>query len=110
MFLSVSRGIRAYCRKKGHKWDFSEKGQNIVKLGQKCTKFENILKKGSLIRANVACMKQPEYALVIERDHWPEIGWPLISRNAKISFKKSLFLFFLALFIILIDNAVFYVS
>ena len=35
-----SRGMRAIFQKK------SKKGQNIRKLGQKCTKFENILKEG----------------------------------------------------------------
>ena len=46
---------------KAHACDFSEKGQNKI-LG-KCTKFENILKKDSLMRATIACMKQLEYAL-----------------------------------------------
>ena len=61
---------------KGHVWDFSEKGQkmggekgqNIWKFGQKCAKFENILKKGSLMRATMACMKQLEYALIYQKD------------------------------------------
>ena len=37
----------AYSRKEEHPCDFAEKGQkkqNIWKFGQKCTKFENILK------------------------------------------------------------------
>ena len=61
---------RAYSREKGHLCDFSEKaqkkgktGQNIWKFGQKCTKFGNILKKGSLMHAIITCMKQLEYAL-----------------------------------------------
>ena len=49
--------------KKGKKW------QNIWKFGQKCTKSENILKKGSFICATIACMKQLEYALLFERTH-----------------------------------------
>ena len=56
---------RAYSRKWENACNFSEKGQkkgrkgqSIWKFGQKCTKFENILKKGS-----IACMKQLEYAL-----------------------------------------------
>ena len=48
--------MRAIFPKKG------KKEQNIWKFGQKCTKFENILKKGSLRHATVACMKQLEYA------------------------------------------------
>ena len=64
--------LRAYFRKEGHAYDFSEKGhkkgkieENIWKFGQKCTKFENILKKGSLMRATIGCMKQLEYVLVL---------------------------------------------
>ena len=37
----------AIFQKKGKK---GQKGQNILKFGQICTKFENNLKKGSLIR------------------------------------------------------------
>ena len=48
-------------QKKGQKK--RQKRQNIWKFGQKHTKFENILKKGSLVRATTACMKQLEYAL-----------------------------------------------
>ena len=44
----------------------AKKGQNIGKFRQKCAKFENILKKGSLMRATIARIKQLEYAL--ERD------------------------------------------
>ena len=43
---------KAYSRKHGHACHFSEKGQvnlkkaeNIWKFGQKCLKFENVLKK-----------------------------------------------------------------
>ena len=42
-----------------------KKGQNIWKLGQKCTKFENTLKRGSLICVTIACMKQLEYTLSV---------------------------------------------
>ena len=50
---------RAYSRKWENACNFSEKGQKKVrKFGQKCIKFENILKKGS-----IACMKQLEYVL-----------------------------------------------
>ena len=52
-----SKGMRAIFHEKG------KKGQNIWKFGQKCTRFENILKKGSLMRATIACMKQLEYTL-----------------------------------------------
>ena len=61
---------RNYSRKKGHACNFSEKGQkkgkkgqNIWKFGQNCTQFENILKKASLMRATITCIKQLEYAL-----------------------------------------------
>ena len=46
--------MRAIFQKKG------KKEQNTWKFGQKCTKFENILKKGSLKHATIACMKQLE--------------------------------------------------
>ena len=36
---------------------------DFSKKGEKCTKFENSLKKGSLMCATVTCMKQLEYAL-----------------------------------------------
>ena len=49
--------------------DFSKKVQNIWKFGQKCTKFENILKKASLICATIACMKMLEYALQLSYQH-----------------------------------------
>ena len=48
------KGMLAIFQKK------SKKGQDIRKFRQNCTKFENILKKGSL---NIECMKQLEYAL-----------------------------------------------
>ena len=35
-----------------------KKEQNIKRFGQKCRKFENILKKGSLTCASIKCMKQ----------------------------------------------------
>ena len=63
--------VRAYSRKYGHACDFPEEGggkgkkeQNILKFGQKCTKFD-ILKKGSLMRATIACIKQLQYALEV---------------------------------------------
>ena len=37
--------------------------QNIWKFGQKCTKFENILKKGTWLRAIIAHIKLLEKAL-----------------------------------------------
>ena len=49
---------KAYSRKKGHVWDFSEErqinvneGENIRKFGQKCWKTENILKKHTWLHA-----------------------------------------------------------
>ena len=58
-----SKGIRAIFQKK------DKKGQNIWKFGQKCTKFENILKKDSLVRVIIVRMKQLEYALVSHARH-----------------------------------------
>ena len=40
-----------------------KKRQNIWKFGQNCTKFENILKKGSLMHATITRLKQLQYAL-----------------------------------------------
>ena len=54
-FLEI-KGRCAIFQKKG------EKGQNIRKFVQKYTKFENILKKGSLMHVFIICMKQLEYA------------------------------------------------
>ena len=51
---------------KGHACDFLEKGQkgqNIWKFGQKCTKFENILKKGRWLSEIIACNKLVEKTL-----------------------------------------------
>ena len=68
-----------WSKTKGHACDFSDKeqkGQNIWKFGQKCTKFENILKKGSLICATIVHMKQLEYALNSEpalSQEWVEL-------------------------------------
>ena len=53
-----------------------KKGQNIWKFGQKCTKFENILKKGSLMCATIAHMNQLEYVLNSEpalSQEWVEL-------------------------------------
>ena len=46
-----------------------QKGQTVWKFGQKCTKFENILKKDSLVRVIIVRMKQLEYALVSHARH-----------------------------------------
>ena len=55
------KGMHAIFQKKGKKK--GKKGQNIWKFGQNCTQFENILKKASLMRATITCIKQLEYAL-----------------------------------------------
>ena len=54
-----------FCQKIGLKISQkkSKKGQNIREFGQNCTKFENISKKGSLMRATIARTKQLEYPL-----------------------------------------------
>ena len=57
---------RAYSWKKGHECNFSEKGGKKLKLGQNCTKFENILKRAASC-VTIACMKQLEYALITSR-------------------------------------------
>ena len=64
---------RAYSWKKGHECNFSEKGKKKrtkkakhLKLGQNCTKFENILKRAASC-VTIACMKQLEYALITSR-------------------------------------------
>ena len=54
-----SKGMRAIFQKKG------KKGQNIWKFAQKCTKFENILKKGKWLRAIIARNKLLEKALAL---------------------------------------------
>ena len=54
--------MRAIFQKKGKK---GQKRAKYLKIWGKCTKFENILKKGSLVRATMARMKQLAYALLI---------------------------------------------
>ena len=46
-----SKGMCAIFQKKG------KKGQNIWTFGQKCKKTENILKKGSIVRATIALLE-----------------------------------------------------
>ena len=52
-----SKNMCAIFQKKG------KKGQNILKFVQKCVKFEFFLKKGNLMCATIAQMKQLEYTL-----------------------------------------------
>ena len=68
---------KAYYRKQGHVCHFSEKGQinskkaqNIWKFGQKCLKFENVLKKCRWLHAIVAHNKLLEKALEQVARHW----------------------------------------
>ena len=61
LFSKERECVRIF-RKRAHKK--GKKGQNIWKFWEKCTKFEYILKKGSLMRAALACMKQLEYAMI----------------------------------------------
>ena len=58
--MSERKGMSAIFKKKG------KKGQNILKCGQKCKKIENVFKKGSLMRATIACVEQLEYTLMTE--------------------------------------------
>ena len=53
-----SKGLRAAFQRKG------QKRAKYLKIWAKMSKFENILKKGSLVRATIACMKQLEYAQI----------------------------------------------
>ena len=57
-----SKGMRAIFQKKDKKR--AKKGKIFENLGKNVQKFENILKKGSLMCATIACMKQLEYALL----------------------------------------------
>ena len=68
---------KAYSRKQGHVCDFSKKGQiklkkeqNIWKFGQKCLKFENVLKKCRWLHAIIAHNKLLEKALEQVARHW----------------------------------------
>ena len=45
------------------KWYLESKGMRVI--FQKCIKFENILKKGSLMYVTITCMKQLEYTLYV---------------------------------------------
>ena len=56
-----NRSDRAYSRVYRHKK--GKKGQNTWKLGQKCTKLENILKKGRWLHGIIAHNKLLEQAL-----------------------------------------------
>ena len=57
-----SKGMRAIFQKKDKKR--AKKGKIFENLGKNVQKFENILEKGSLMCATIACMKQLEYALL----------------------------------------------
>ena len=50
-----------------------KKRAKCLKIRQKCTKFKNILKKGSLMCATIACIKQLDYALVLHLRYIIEI-------------------------------------
>ena len=58
----IVRACVLFFRKRAKK---AKKGKNILKFGQICTKFENNLKKGSLKRLTITCMKQLKYALQV---------------------------------------------
>ena len=61
-----SKGMCAIFQKKGRKnVKKDKKGQNIWKFGQKCTKFENIFKKGRWLCVIIALDKLLEKALYI---------------------------------------------
>ena len=59
--------IREYSRKQRHACEFSEKGQYIWNIRQKCSKFENILKKGWWLHVIIARNKLLQQSLFIER-------------------------------------------
>ena len=65
-----------------------EKSKNVFEkknvfgnLAKNVQKFENILKKGSLMRVTIACMKQLEYALIKHVDVF--VAWK------DVKFQKS---------------------
>ena len=64
----------------------AKKGQNIWKFGQKCTKFENILKKGNLMHVSITHMKQLQYALHRHIIHTPICkNWHTIACDTTLS-------------------------
>ena len=63
---SLLKKVRAYVRVFIKKAKNDKKWQNIWKFGQKCTTFENILKKGRWLRAIIASNKLLEKALVLQ--------------------------------------------
>ena len=66
MPILEGKGLRAILQINGKKMlKKGKKGQNIWKFGQKCTKFENILKKGRWLSAIIARNKLLEKGLVV---------------------------------------------
>ena len=61
-----SKGVRVIFQKKGRKnvKKGKNKRKNIWSFGQKYTKYEKILKKGSWLRVIIACNKLLEKALM----------------------------------------------
>ena len=66
MPILEGKGLRAIFQINDKKmFKKGKKGQNIWKFGHKCTKFENILKKGRWLRAIIARNKLLEKGLVV---------------------------------------------
>ena len=72
LYETKHKGMHAIFQKKG------EKGENIWKFGQKYTRIEHILKKGSLMCATIAHMKKLEYTLNSESALSPEWAMKLV--------------------------------
>ena len=81
----------------------SKRRQNIWKFGQKCTKFEKISKKSSLMRAAIARLKQLEYALLLLKQNlsrWEmykgiNYHWFYLSQTISLSWHFQLIFAFL---------------
>ena len=67
MPILESKGMREIFREGANKGKKNvKKGETIWKFGQKCTKFENILKNGRWLRAIIARSKLLEKALSLQ--------------------------------------------
>ena len=71
IFQKMDQRVKMYLKKKNV---FGNLGKNVQK-------FENIFKKGSLMRVTIACMKQIEYALIKHVDVF--VAWK------DVKFQKS---------------------
>ena len=70
---------------KGMRSIFQKKGKKVWKFGQKCTKFENIVKKSSVVCATFTHVKQLEY-LEFNHFRWMWSDVPKVIQNNKLDF------------------------